>query len=104
MGLEDYLRFALAFLFVMALILGIAWGVRRFGLAGPAMPGVGRKRRVNIVESVVLDAKRRVVMIRCDDSEYLVLLGQGNDLVLKSDKAAPIIAAVPGGQAAGAVS
>lgn len=95
MGFEDYLRFALAFVFVMALILAIAWGVRRFGLAGPAMPGIGRKRRINIVESIVLDAKRRIVMIRCDESEYLVLLGQGNDLVLKSDKAAPSLSAVP---------
>lgn len=104
MGMEDYLRFALAFVFVMALILVIAWGVRRFGLAGPAMPGVGRKRRVNIIESVALDAKRRVVMIRCDDSEFLVLLGQGSDLVLKSDKAPPMLTSVPAPSATGAAS
>jgi flagellar protein FliO/FliZ len=87
MSFEDYLRFVLAFIFVMALILAIAWAVRRFGLAGPAMPSAGRKRRVNVVESLALDAKRRIVMIRCDETEYLVLLGQGNDLVLKSEKA-----------------
>jgi flagellar protein FliO/FliZ len=97
MGFEDYFRFVIAFVFVMALILAIAWGLRRFGLAGPALSSPGRKRRIHITESAVLDAKRRVVMIRCDETEYLVLLGHGNDLLLKSEKAAPSLAAVSAG-------
>jgi flagellar protein FliO/FliZ len=78
-ALETSLKFALAFLLVLGLIALGAWTLRRFGLgmAGP----VGRGRRLAVVESLALDARHRLVLVRRDDREHLILLGAGETVV-----------------------
>ena len=70
----DYLRFVAALGLVVGLILSLNWGMRRFGShhLGGAMGG---KRRLAVIESLTLDAKHRLVLIRKDDREHLVMLG-----------------------------
>ncbi|HYM33318.1 MAG TPA: flagellar biosynthetic protein FliO [Candidatus Cybelea sp.] len=83
MDLEQYLRFVGAFILVLALIGLVAWVGRRFGLmprAGNAQSG----RRLQVVEVAPVDARRRLVLIRRDDVEHLLLLGQGADVVIES--------------------
>lgn len=78
----DYLRFLFALLFVLALIGGLAWLIRRQGL-GAMQPGQrGAGQRLSIVESRPLDARRRLAILRCDEREYLVLTGGERDLLL----------------------
>jgi flagellar protein FliO/FliZ len=79
-----YLRFLLALVFVLALIGLAAWLARRFGLAGAVPMPRGRRRRLGIVESVALDGKRRLVLVRRDTTEHLLLLGAGPDLVVET--------------------
>ncbi len=82
MDLDQYLRFAVALLFVVALILLIAWVMRRVGFGGLA-PAASRQRRLGIVEALPLDAKRRLVLVRRDDQEHLLLLSAQGDLVVE---------------------
>lgn len=82
MDLEQYLRFALALVFVLVLIVVIGWIFRRLGF-GSAVPTTSRQRRLNVVEAVALDAKRRLVLVRRDDVEHLILLGASGDLVIE---------------------
>ena len=59
-------------------LFGLAvWGYRRFAPAGflPFQPP--RVRRLAIVESLMLDTQRRLVLVRLDDQERLILLGEG---------------------------
>ena len=42
-----------------------------------------------MVEVVVLDSRRKLVLVRRDRTEHLVLLGSGPDLLLESGIAAP---------------
>jgi flagellar protein FliO/FliZ len=91
MELETYLRFALALVFVIVLIMLAAWGLRRFGFGGMASHGTGRPRRLGVVEVAAIDTRRRLVLVRRDDVEHLVLLGLNHDLVIESG-----IRAVPG--------
>ncbi len=84
----DYLQFLLALVFVLALIGLVAALLRRFGLAGAA--GLkqrigGRERRLAVVEMTPLDARRRLVLIRRDGVEHLVLLGPTGDLVVETN-------------------
>ena len=79
-----YFQFVLALAFVIALIAVLAWAVRRFGLFAHVVPARGSKRRIAIVESAPLDAKRRLVLIRRDDKEHLLLLGAASDAVVES--------------------
>lgn len=91
MDLAEYLKFFAALLFVLALIGAAAWLVRRFGLAG-AIPvrRPHRERRLHVVEALALDSKRKLVLIRRDDQEHLVLLGLQNDIVVESGIRRPV--------------
>ena len=89
MEYDDYLRFLAALVFVLGLITLIAWAARRFGLGGKLTPNSGKDRRLSVVEVVVLDSRRKLVLVRRDRTEHLVLLGSGPDLLLESGIAAP---------------
>ncbi len=85
MEFSGYLRFLLALVFVLGLI-GLATAVmRRMGLGFPVgalkRPG---NRRLSVVETAPLDGRRRLVLIRRDDTEHLIVLGPSSELVIES--------------------
>lgn len=110
LNLTDYYFTIAALIFVIALI-GIAGTIARrlgFGIAAKAQKGA--KRRLALIETKSLDAKRRLVLLKCDDKEYLMLLGAESDLLIEAsiktqtaDMEAPDIAfaQAAGPQAAG---
>jgi flagellar protein FliO/FliZ len=75
---ETFLRFGAALAGVLALILGLAWiaRLRQPGAGGPlgALTARGR-RRLAVVETLPLDARTRLMLVRCDDQEHLVAVG-----------------------------
>lgn len=89
MEFTTYFKFMLALVFVLALIGLLAWASRRFGL----MRGAGRtangKRRLEIVEIMPIDTKRKLVMVRRDQTDHLLLLGTTGDIVVETGIAAP---------------
>jgi flagellar protein FliO/FliZ len=74
MDLIDYGRFLAALLFVLGLIALTAWLARRFRLGPGAPPGA--ERRLALVETMPLDARRKLVLIR-----LLLLSPEGNRLI-----------------------
>jgi flagellar protein FliO/FliZ len=55
--------------------------------------GYGRRRderRLSVVETLTLDARRRVLLVRCDAAEHLVLLGPNSEAVLTPRPDAPM--------------
>ena len=80
MDLIDYGRFLAALLFVLGLIALVAWLARRLRLGPGGAPGAAR--RLAVLETLPLDARRKLVLIRRDDTEHLLLLGtDGSRLV-----------------------
>jgi flagellar protein FliO/FliZ len=90
----QYLQFALALGFVLALIGVLALLAQRFGL-GHA-PRRGAQRRLAVAEVIALDAKHKLVLVRRDAVEHLIVLGPGAPAVVESGMpaAAPFAAAV----------
>ncbi|MEI6560253.1 MAG: flagellar biosynthetic protein FliO [Rhodospirillaceae bacterium] len=87
--LETLLRFSVALAAVLALILAAGWLLRRLiekgVLPGALLPAAtGRAQRLAVVEIRQLDARRRLVLIRRDGVEHLLLLGATGDLVIES--------------------
>jgi len=77
----DYLRFVLALVFVLGLIGLAAWLARRFRLGGLPL-ATGAARRLQVVEVTALDPRRKLILVRRDGVEHLLLVGQdGNRLV-----------------------
>ncbi|MDO8378706.1 MAG: flagellar biosynthetic protein FliO [Pseudomonadota bacterium] len=80
----DFAIFARA-VFALAVTLGLvglaAVALRRFGPEALARFTPTRKeRRLAVVESLVLDPARRLVLVSCDGEERLLLLGEGQVL------------------------
>ena len=89
MELEGYLRFVVALVLVLGLIAAVAWGGRRLGLAGRLPMVSGRARRLGVVEAAPLDPKHRLVLVRRDEAEHLLLLGPAGATVVERGIAAP---------------
>jgi flagellar protein FliO/FliZ len=89
MTTTSYLQFAAALIFVLALIGVAAFAARRLGLGHAALP-TGRRRRLAIVEVLPLDGRRRLVLLRRDAVEHLVILGPSSETVVESVIAPPI--------------
>ena len=79
---DSYPRYLVSLVFVLGLIGLFAWLLRRFGPPG-RLRGPGR-RRLSIVEILPVDARRRLVLLRRDGKEHLILLGHTQDLVIEA--------------------
>ena len=83
------LKFASAFVFVICLMLILPWVLRRAGLPGAVMVSPGTRKRLKIVEFLPLDTRRRLVLVRRDDKEHLLVLGPDGETVVESGIPAP---------------
>jgi flagellar protein FliO/FliZ len=84
---DAYPRYLVSLVFVIGLIGLFAWLLRRFG--PPGAMRTQKQRRLSIVEILPLDARRRLVLLRRDEAEHLILLGPAQDLVIETGIAAP---------------
>lgn len=71
---ENLLRFGAALAFVIALIAAVAWAARRW-MPGSMASNAGRRRRLQLVETLALDPKTRAMLIRRDGVEHLLVVG-----------------------------
>lgn len=86
--LDNIFQYIASFLFVIALIVMTAWALRRF-LSHSGIPSIAllkpKNSRVEVLEVTMVDAQRRLVLVRRDDVEHLVLTGGASDLVIERD-------------------
>lgn len=75
----DWARALFALIATLALIVGVAYGARRLGMMQANGQGV---KRLRVTESLMLDPRRRMVIVRCDEREHLILLGPGGDIIV----------------------
>lgn len=77
-------RFFIAFLVVLALIGLTAWLVRRFGANRLGGAGTrGRQPRLAVIDAATVDGRRRLVLIRRDNVEHLLMIGGPTDVVVE---------------------
>ncbi len=85
-------RFFLAFLIVLGLIGAAAWAVRRFGSGRYRGAGQrSRQPRLAVIDHASVDARRRLILIRRDNVEHLLLIGGPTDVVVEPN----IVRAMP---------
>ena len=91
----SFTRILLACWGLLACLYALWWGLRRWGgLLGAIRPTNNPKRRLQLLESQALDPKRRLVLVRCDSAEYLLLLGASQEVVLPHEASAVTLAGV----------
>src|SRR5437868_13320574 len=78
------LTFFFAFVAVLALIGVAAWLVRRFaGNRLGANPNRGRMPRLAVIDAAAVDSRRRLVLVRRDNIEHLLMIGGPTDIVVE---------------------
>lgn len=78
-------RFIIAFVTVLVLIGLTAWVVRRIAAGrGGAGGGRARQQRLAVVDAAQVDTKRRLVLVRRDNVEHLILIGGPSDVVVEA--------------------
>jgi flagellar protein FliO/FliZ len=85
-GMPDAARFVVAFMLVLGLIGAGALLWRKVG-AGPLSPvgPRGRQPRLAVIDAAFVDARRRLVLIRRDNTEHLLMIGGPTDIVVESN-------------------
>ncbi|WP_171947651.1 flagellar biosynthetic protein FliO [Bradyrhizobium erythrophlei] len=87
------ITFVLAFVVVLALIGVTAWLVRRFaGNRLGANANRGRMPRLAVIDAAAVDGRRRLVLVRRDNIEHLLMIGGPTDIVVEPN----IVRAMPG--------
>ena len=82
--MPPFVKFFIAFATVLILIGLTAWLVRRFGanrLGGANARG--RQPRLAVIDAATVDGRRRLVLIRRDNVEHLLMIGGPTDLVVE---------------------
>ena len=78
MSIFDVVRMIAGLAFTLGLIGLCVVALRRFGPETlKRLQGARASRRLSVVETLVLDPSRRLVLVRFDEEERLLLLGEG---------------------------
>lgn len=87
------ITFIVAFIVVLALIGVAAWLVRRFAATRlGANTQRGRMPRLAVIDAAAVDGRRRLVLVRRDNVEHLLMIGGPTDIVVEPN----IVRAAPG--------
>ena len=85
--LNNLVYYLFAFVFVIALILIGARFLRGSTSKGNSKAGSflrGRDRRLGVVEAASVDGRRKLILLRRDNVEHLILTGGPVDLVIET--------------------
>jgi flagellar protein FliO/FliZ len=98
MDLIDFGRYFAALLLVLALVGAAGLAMRRFGMPGLIKPQ--GQRRLEIVETLAIGPRQKLVLLRRDNVEHLVLAGAEGASLIESGipvtaKAQPAGSAIP---------
>jgi hypothetical protein len=90
------LTFIFIFVALLSLIGVAAWLVRRFATSRlGANANRGRMPRLAVIDAAAVDGRRRLVLVRRDNVEHLLMIGGPTDIVVEPN----IVRATPGREA-----
>jgi len=87
MDVIDIARYLGALVLVLALVGLAALAARRYGIAGFVQGTV--ERRLSVTETLMIGPRQKLVLVRRDGTEHLVLVGPQGATVIEGAIAAP---------------
>ena len=85
MDTVDFPRFIFAFIFVIGLIAIMGWVLKRYSNSQKIFSASQTEGRLQIVEMRFLDPRRKLLLVRRDDTEHLILLADGRELLIETN-------------------
>src|SRR5262244_1679388 len=80
------IKLVVGLIVVIGLLAAFFWGLRRFGgerLGSSAARG--RQPRLAVIDAATVDGRRRLVLIRRDNIEHLLIIGGPTDVVIEQN-------------------
>jgi flagellar protein FliO/FliZ len=74
----SFLRAIAALAFTLGLLIGCAYLLKRYGhkFGGFSIPSAkSTTRRMQIIETISVDVRTRLLLIKVDDTEHLIVIG-----------------------------
>ena len=84
-NLSPIMSFILLFAAVIAGVLLLIWIARRVVGGTFVSGGRGRQLRLGVMDATPVDSRRRLVLVRRDDVEHLILIGGPTDVVVEQN-------------------
>ncbi|MTI11242.1 flagellar biosynthetic protein FliO [Curvivirga aplysinae] len=84
-GYADFLRMIVALIFVLSLILLALFLARKYGKGWGFQHTPLTKRRLQIIESLPVGPKQRMMIVRRDDVEHVLVIGQETAVLVEKD-------------------
>ncbi len=82
-GMPLAVKFFVVFLVILAVIGAIAWALRRFGSGRLGAATRGRQPRLAVIDYAAVDGRRRLILVRRDNIEHLLMIGGPSDIVVE---------------------
>jgi flagellar protein FliO/FliZ len=82
-GMPLPVQFLLSFLVILGVIGAIWWSVRRFGSGRLGANTRGRQPRLAVIDYASVDNRRRLILVRRDNIEHLLMIGGPTDIVVE---------------------
>lgn len=82
MDMVVFLKFLAALIFVLSLMGLLSFALKRIKPSG--FSSKSGRRRIEIIEVLPLDVRRRAVLLRRDDTEHLVILSSSGETVVET--------------------
>ena len=89
MDFSQLVQTFLSFIFVIGLLFITLWFIKicqQKGLNCKLSRCLCNNKRIKIIEQHRLDIRNQISLIQCDNTEYLVLLGQNSHTILNQTK------------------
>lgn len=77
------LQLVISVVMVLGLIAGVYWLVRRYSAGGFGRLHRSRVPRLAVIDAMTIDARRRLILVRRDNVEHLILIGGPTDVVVE---------------------
>lgn len=84
-AMPQLVRVFAALAFIVALMGGLAFIMKKLGLSDVPNTPSPKKRRLKISESLALDSRRRLVLLQRDEKQHLVILGPNGETVVEQN-------------------
>jgi flagellar protein FliO/FliZ len=81
-SMSNPVKFIIVFVLILAVLAPLLW--RRFN-AGPGFSPRGRHPRLAVVETAAVDVRHRLVLVKRDNMEHLLLIGGPTNIVVESN-------------------
>jgi flagellar protein FliO/FliZ len=80
-GMPDMVKFIIVFLVILGILVPLLLLWRRF--SGPFGSSGQRGRRLAVIDTAAVDARRRLILIKRDNVEHLLMIGGPTDIVVE---------------------